>query len=138
MAPEYADTVRSMADVHVARISKEIDYLTNTLGTRKDDPEVVKKTKARDFIQLISNSAKHSMEKSVAEGKNVRKHAKIQDLMDYVEYLKDCIEDLRLEVPADHIDFTLHTTFESWETGDDSKESDIDPWLEARKERRNG
>lgn len=137
MSPEYADTVRSMADAHVTRIDKEVNYLLTTQGACKDDPDVVKMIKARDFIQLISNSAKRSMEQSIAEGKNIRKYAKIQDLMSYIEYLKDCIEDLRSEVPTDTLDFQLHTTFESWDTGEDAQESEIDPWLAARRERRN-
>lgn len=138
MAPEYADTVRSMADVHVARIDKEVNYLVTSQGASKDDPDVARMVKARDFIQGISNSAKQSIEQSVADGKNIRRYAKIQDLMGYVEYLKDCIEDLRDEVQGTLPGFTLHTTFESWALGSDAKESEIDEWLAARKERRNG
>ena len=135
LAPEYADAVRSMAERHAERVSNEISDMLTTGGFIESDSEVVQKQKALEFIHNIRGQAIYSIEKHAAAQKNIRKYAKIADLINYNEYLKDTIEDLRGEVEkAIFTDFDLHTSIESF--NDDAAETNIDEWIAARKERR--
>lgn len=135
MAPEYADVVRKLAQSHVKRIDNDIREMQAWEGASTSDPDVQQMIKARDFISKIMGQATHAMEDHVARGRNIRKYARIQDLIDYTEYLKDTIEDLRDLIPDSEVDFRLHTSIESFENPN-SEESDLDTWLTARKERR--
>lgn len=131
MSPEYADIVRDLAEAHLRRIDDEL-YDARPFN----DPESeAQKVKARDFIDKIRGQAVHAIEDHVARGRNVRKYKRIQTALDYTEYLKDTIEDLRPLIPQDQVDFYLHTSIESFEDPN-SEESDLDAWLAARKERR--
>ena len=135
LAPEYADAVRSMSERHAERMQKEISSMLDTGGFIESDSEVVQKQKALEFILNIRGQAIYSIEKHAAAQKNIRKYAKIADLINYNEYLKDTIEDLRSEVDRDELpDFDLHTSIESFKS--EADETNIDFWIAARKERR--
>lgn len=131
MSPEYADIVRDLAEAHLKRIDEEL-YDDRPFN----DPESeAQKIKARDFIDKIRGQAVHAIEDHVARSRNVRKYKRIQTALDYSEYLKDTIEDLRALIPEESVEFDLHTSIESFEDPN-SEESDLDAWLAARKERR--
>jgi spermidine/putrescine-binding protein len=133
-SPEYADVIRDLATNHIDRINRELNDLKNSQGASETDSDVVAMLKARDFINKIRGQAIHAIEDHVARGRNIRKYAQLQDALDYSEYLKDTIEDLRTLIPEDRIDFVLHTSIEAFVAGEE--ETSIDDWLNARKARR--
>lgn len=137
MAPEYVDVVLTLADSHISRIRAEIEDLIEIDWVPEDDHRIVSKRKAIEFITGIKGQATYYSERHRAAQKNIRHYAFVQDLTDYVEYLKDTIEDLRSCVSDEEIDFDLATTLDSF-LEEPQATTQIDEWLRAREERRDG
>lgn len=132
MSPEYVDIVRNLSEAHIVRIKKELHNMVGNEGESKLSDRYIKAEKALAFIQNIRGQAIYNMEMHVAAEKNIRKYGRISDLLDYVEYLKDTIEDLRKLNPEESIDFDFFTTTWSYTYG---VETPIDAWIESRNQK---
>jgi hypothetical protein len=130
MSPDYALVVHRLAKEHLSRMSREL------YAMGKGSPDYELKLKAYKFIQGIQGKATAAIERHIHEQKNVRRYEDINLLLDYVEYLKDTIEDLSEFIPSGYSDaqsFELSTTIQNYEN---DVATPLYEWIRKRRQRR--